>query len=197
MSYGDFTFTEVLDTFNLTTEESEGIFGDTRPKELSSLYQQTLAEYIKFIGLSSSEKLRSEALVFPLLAELVRSAPTQLNIFSGSDFTVDPSRGLNGRCDFLITKSSEFLAIRSPVIVVVEAKKSDLGEGLGQCLATMVAAQIFNGEPLRPVLGTITTGTAWIFMQLEDNVVKIDLTEYSIKQADMILGVLSSVIDKP
>ncbi len=197
MSYGDFSFTEVLDSFNLITEESEGIFSDSKPKELSSLYQQTLADYLKFVSLSSSEKLRSEALVFPLLAELVRSAPTQLNIFSGSDFTVDPSRGLNGRCDFLITNSPEFLAIRSPVIVVVEAKKSDLGEGLGQCLATMVAAQIFNGDPMRPVLGTITTGTVWIFLLLENNVVKIDLTEYSIKQADMILGILSLVIAIP
>lgn len=197
MSYGDFSFSEVLDTFNLTTEESEGIFSNIKPKELSSLYKQTLVEYIKFVSLSSSEKLRSEALVFPLLAELVRSAPTQLNIFSGPDFTVDQSRGLNGRCDFLITKSPEFLAIRSPIIVVVEAKKSDLGEGLGQCLATMVAAQIFNGDPLRPILGTITTGTVWIFMMLENNMVKIDLAEYSIKQADVILGILNSVIDKP
>ncbi len=80
---------------------------------------------------------------------------------------------------------------------MVEAKKSDLGEGLGQCLATMVAAQIFNGAPMRPVLGTITTGTVWIFLLLENNVVKIDLTEYSIKQADIILGILSSVIVKP
>ncbi|MDF5720917.1 MAG: hypothetical protein PUP91_10645 [Rhizonema sp. PD37] len=197
MSYGDFSFTEVLDSFNLITEESEGIFSDSKPKELSSLYKQTLADYLKFVSLSSSEKLRSEALVFPLLAELVKSAPTQLNIFSGSDFTVDPSRGLNGRCDFLITKSPEILAIRSPVIVVVEAKKSDLGEGLGQCLATMVAAQIFNGDPMHPVLGTITTGTVWIFLLLENNVVKIDFTEYSIKQADIILGILSSVIVKP
>ncbi|MDF5729391.1 MAG: hypothetical protein PUP92_15570 [Rhizonema sp. PD38] len=194
MGYGDFSFTEVLNSFNLITEESEGIFSDSKPKELSFLYQQTLADYLKFVSLSSSEKLRSEALVFPLLAELVRSAPTQLNIFSGSDFTVDPSRGLNGRCDFLITKSPEILAIRSPVIVVVEAKKSDLGEGLGQCLATMVAAQIFNGDPMRPVLGTITTGTIWIFLLLENNIVKIDLTEYSIKQAGLILGILSSVI---
>ncbi|MDF5718333.1 MAG: hypothetical protein PUP93_31825 [Rhizonema sp. NSF051] len=194
MSYGDFSFTEVINSFNLITEESEGIFSDSKPKELSSLYQQTLADYLKFVSLSSSEKLRSEALVFPLLAELVKSAPTQLNIFSGCDFTVDPNRGLNGRCDFLITKSPEILAIRSPVIVVVEAKKSDLGEGLGQCLATMVAAQIFNGDPMRPVLGTITTGTIWIFLLLENNIVKIDLTEYSIKQADLILGILSSVV---
>ncbi|MDR9897490.1 hypothetical protein G7B40_023400 [Aetokthonos hydrillicola Thurmond2011] len=64
MSYGDFSFTEVLDRFNLITEEREGIFSDSKPKDLSSLYQQTLADYLKFVSLSSSEKLRSEALVF-------------------------------------------------------------------------------------------------------------------------------------
>ena len=35
MSYGDFSFTEVLDSFKLITEEREGIFSDIKPKELT------------------------------------------------------------------------------------------------------------------------------------------------------------------
>jgi hypothetical protein len=35
-------------------------------------------------------------------------------MFSGEDFNVDESQGLNGRCDFLISRSTEQLAIEAP-----------------------------------------------------------------------------------
>jgi hypothetical protein len=34
--------------------------------------------------------------------------------------------------------------VEAPAIVIVEAKKSDIKSGLGQCIAEMVAAQRFN-----------------------------------------------------
>jgi hypothetical protein len=40
----------------------------------------------------------------------------------GKDFTVDASVGLNGVCDFLISRSPEQLEIEAPAIVLVEAK---------------------------------------------------------------------------
>ncbi len=64
--------------------------------------------------------------------------------FSGEDFTVDESLGLNGRCDFLISRSPEMLAIEAPAVVIIEAKQADLKTGIGQCVAQMVAAQKFN-----------------------------------------------------
>ena len=51
------------------------------------------------------------------------------------------SQGLNGYCDFLVSRAVQQTVITAPAIVVVEAKKGDLSLGLGQCAAEMVAAQ--------------------------------------------------------
>jgi hypothetical protein len=77
---------------------------------------------------------------------------------------------------------------------LVEAKDNDIRIGLGQCVAQMVAAQIFNArkgleQPL--VYGAVSTGTNWKFIMLENQVVKIDLTEYFITQLNQILGILA------
>ena len=45
----------------------------------------------------------------------------QISLFS-VEFNVDPQRGLNGVCDFIITRSPEQFFIRAPAIVIVEAK---------------------------------------------------------------------------
>jgi hypothetical protein len=41
---------------------------------------------------------------------------------------------------------SERLTIKAPVIALVEAKNDNLQSGLGQCMAEMIAAQIFNRQ---------------------------------------------------
>jgi hypothetical protein len=77
---------------------------------------------------------------------------------------------------------------------LVEAKDNDIRIGLGQCVAQMVAAQIFNarkGLEHQVVYGAVSTGTNWKFIMLENHVVKIDLTEYFITQLNQILGILA------
>ncbi len=197
MSYSEFSFTEVIDKFGLNTEERMGIFADVPELEPSLLLKQILTEYFPLLRASDNEKLRSEAFIFPLLADLRRQLKQPVNLFSGIDFNVDPQQGLNGYCDFLITQSSETFAIRSPVIIVVEAKKEDINGGLGQCLAEMVAAQIFNekkGDGGKVIYGTVTTGTNWLFLKLEGKTAIIDLDEYSIKNPAKILGILASAV---
>ena len=51
----------------------------------------------------------------------------------------------------------------SPIIVVVEAKRSDFIEGWGQCLAGLVAAQKINDDNAIPVYGIVTDGALWEF----------------------------------
>ena len=89
---------------------------------------------------------------------------------------------------------SKLLTKPFPVLTLVEAKDNDIRIGLGQCVAQMVAAQIFNSrkgveQPI--VYGAVSTGTNWKFIILEKNVVKIDLTEYFITQLNQILGILA------
>ncbi|MHC5833761.1 MAG: hypothetical protein ACYT04_000000101630, partial [Nostoc sp.] len=88
----------------------------------------------------------SELIIAPILVDLRRQLREQIGLFSGIDFTVDNSKGLNGTCHFIITKSPEILILTAPVITVVEAKKENINAGLGQCAAEMVAAQIFNKQ---------------------------------------------------
>lgn len=73
------------------------------------------------------------------------------------------------------------MKVTAPVLTLVEAKDNDIRIGLGQCVAQMFAAQTFNNrrafEKLS-IYGAVSTGTNWKFLVLEDNLVKIDLTEY-------------------
>ncbi|WP_366853759.1 hypothetical protein [Microcoleus sp. PH2017_22_RUC_O_B] len=93
--------------------------------------------------------------------------------------------------DFLLSRSPEQLFIKAPAVVLVEAKKEDLKPGLGQCLAEMVAAQRFNQQkqqPISTIYGTVTSGTVWRFLKLEEQCVSIDLTDYSLLPVEQILG---------
>jgi hypothetical protein len=80
-------------------------------------------------------------------------------------------------------------------MMLVEAKKEDILAGLGQCVAEMVAAQIFNereGNEISVIYGTVTSGTNWKFLKLEGKVVEIDLIEYYLTDVNKILGILAS-----
>ena len=89
------------------------------------------------------------------------------------------------------------MQITAPVVVIVEAKNEDVIGGLGQCMAEMVAAQIFNQkayENIPVIYGVATSGSVWRFLKLEQSLVTIDLTEYYIDRVEKILGVLIAAI---
>lgn len=127
------------------------------------------------------------------MLEVRRILNSSISVFSGEEFNVDPSIGLNGVCDFLISRSPEQLTVEAPAIVIVEAKKSDLKSGLGQCIAEMVAAQKFNeakGQSMTAVYGTVSSGTQWRFLKLEGQTVTIDFTDYPLPPIETILSFL-------
>ncbi|MFM7369314.1 MAG: hypothetical protein ACKO2Z_16300, partial [Sphaerospermopsis kisseleviana] len=83
------------------------------------------------------------------------------------------------------------------VVTIVEAKKENINAGLGQCVAEMIAARMFNereGNNIQTIYGTVTTGTNWKFLKLINQVVEIDLSEYYINNIGKILGILSSIV---
>jgi len=45
-----------------------------------------------------------------------------------------------------MSNSREQLFISTPILAIVEAKNENLKGGLGQCIAEMVAAQLFNQQ---------------------------------------------------
>lgn len=194
MSYSDFSLEKVKRTFQLTTSETVDLFAEVPELECSALLTEILRYNVPLALASNSEKARSEMIISPILIDLRRQLSEQINLFSGIEFDVDSEKGLNGVCDFIISNSPEILFVSAPVITIVEAKKENIAGGLGQCAAEMLAARIFNeraGNEIPTIYGVVTTGSIWKFMQLDGSVLSIDLTEYYLKDANKLLGILA------
>lgn len=193
MAYSDFTLAQVQQTFEVTIEESRRLFAEIAPVQPSQRLLTDLNENKSLAIAINSEKARSEFLIAPILAEVRRQASDQASLFSGVEFTVDPERGLKGFCDYILSRSKEQYYITAPVAIIVEAKNENIIAGLGQCVAAMIAAQLFNqrAEQRIPVIyGAVTTGTNWRFITLRDRLLNIDVDEYYINQIDTILAIL-------
>jgi hypothetical protein len=188
MSYSQFTLRSAIASFNLTLVEGRGLFTSINPVSLSGFLQQQLDFGLPLAVAVGSEKARSEFILAPLLGELKRT--TGWSLFSGVEFDVDTSVGLNGFVDFLMSSDPEQMFVKAPVAVVIEAKKDDISSGLGQCAATMVAAQKFN-ESVQVVRGAVTTGTVWRFLELRGDRLAIDLAE--VTDFGIVLGFLANL----
>ena len=197
MTYSDFKLSEIIQKFELTLNEVSGLFADVPEEEPSNLLTTILKENVDLAVSINTEKARSEMIISPILLEVRRNLNNEISLFSGVDFNVDNQQGLNGFCDFLISLSKEQLFIRAPIITLVESKNENLKLGLAQCIAEMLAAQLFNQQKqnaIKIVYGAVTIGTIWQFLRLEDKTISIDLTEYYIKDVKKILGILISAI---
>ncbi|MBA3924466.1 MAG: hypothetical protein H0X31_23290 [Nostocaceae cyanobacterium] len=193
MAYSDFTIRKVKQSFNLTLVEGGSFFPPIEPVAANPYLVEFLQESLPLAIAMGSEKARSELIISPILFEMRKILDRKISFFSGEEFTVDPSVGLNGTCDFLISKSPEQLIIEAPAVVIVEAKKENLKGGLGQCMAEMVAAQRFNEanqQPTQVIYGSVTSGNLWTFLKLEQQTVTIDLTDYLVSPVEKLLGIL-------
>ncbi|QSJ16756.1 hypothetical protein JYQ62_34645 [Nostoc sp. UHCC 0702] len=198
MSYSQFSIDTIETTFGITIVDAVGIFADISSVEYSDFLAQTLKKYIPLALAIGTEKSRSELILTPILVELKEQLQNKISLFSGREFNVSPEKGLTGFCDFLISKSPEQIIIKAPFIALVEAKNDNIQSGLGQCIAEMIAAQLFNqqkGNEIETVYGSVTTGTNWKFMRLTGQILEIDLNEYFLNNVGQILGILKSFIE--
>jgi hypothetical protein len=198
MSYSDFTLAKVIKEFGLKITDNYRMYSQIDEVEPSSFLTQTIEENIPLAIASNTEKSRSEMIISPILIEVRKQQKNQISLFSGIDFSVDNERGLNGNCDFIISRSPELFILTAPVIIIVEAKKENINGGLGQCVAEMLAARIFNeregNDDMSTIYGSVTSGTNWRFLKLEGDIVKIDVDEYYLSDIKKILGILASSI---
>lgn len=197
MAYSDFSLAKVSKTFELKILDAVNMFSAIPELESSNFLVETLLYTVPLAISSNTEKARSEMIIAPILIELRKQLNSEISFFSGIDFTIDPEKGLNGNCDFLISRSPELLILTAPVIIIVEAKKENINGGLGQCVAEMLGARIFNereGNDIPTIFGAVTSGTNWRFLKLKDQVIEIDLTEYYLRDVNKILGILANSI---
>lgn len=197
MPFSNFTLSKVKSDFNITTLESQILFPNIDLIKPSELLTLNLKENLSLATAINTEKARSELIIMPVLTEVRRYLQGKISLFSGVDFNVDLDNGLNGTCDFILTRSSEQFFITKPVVTIIEAKRENIPSGLGQCIATMIAAQRFNeqeGEPIDTLYGAVTTGTDWKFLKLIRQTAYIDSSDYFISEIDKILGILVSTL---
>lgn len=192
MAYSQFkTLKSLKDTFGIQTQEGIRFIPEQQPIPPSDTLENFLAYSLPVAIASGSEKARSELIISPVLLEVRQILKQSISFFSGEEFNVDESLGLNGTCDFLLSRSPELLEIEAPVFILVEAKKADLKLGLGQCAAEMIAAQWFNqtqGHAIHTIYGCVSSGTQWRFLQLQNTTLTIDLNDYSLQPIDRLLG---------
>jgi hypothetical protein len=197
MAYNNFTLDSVKHQFNLNLFDSP--FCDRLPiAEPQSEFLTIINQWLPLAQRAKSEKAKSELLVSPILVEARRLVNETVQLFSGEEFNVDRDRGLNGFCDFVFSKSTVPFLIEAPVLMLVEAKRGELDAGLGQCVAEMVAAQIFNlneGKEILTIYGCVTSGKLWQFIKLEGSDVTIDVNEYQIAPVERILGILKWMLN--
>ena len=193
MAYSDFTLRKVKQSFGLTAVEGGRFLPEVEPIAPSAILAGLLADTVPWAIAVGTEKAKSELIIAPALLEVKRLLNRQISVFSGTDFTVDIAAGLNGVCDFLISRSPEQFEIEAPAVVLVEAKRDNINSGLGQCIAEMVAAQKFNeinDIAIGTIYGSVSSGTAWRFLKLEAKTLTIDLNDYPVPPVEPLLGML-------
>ena len=199
MAYRRFKLTTLNEKLGIITKTISFIDDKLPIFKASRLLLETLAEN-EFEQLGT-EKAKSEFIISPVLKELHRQNRDKFTCFSGYEFNVDAKLDLRGYCDFLLSAESNSPIIDAPVFCLVEAKKSEIEEGFGQCGAEMVAAQLFNqrhNKPQKIIYGCVTNGFSWAFLKLEDNNLTIDphYIPLTFTEPHKVLAILQWIIDQ-
>ena len=195
MAYGDFTFDLIEERFGIKNRAGQ-IFepvialapSDWLEKALITAHELPLR----------TEKAKSELIVLPILLELRARNDKFFTIYSGENLNAAPESGLNGECDFILTKDVGSVSISYPIVQVVEAKKNDVDVGLPQCAAQLIGARRFNekkGIHVAKLYGCVTTGDQWLFLCLEHDTLTVSPTSFYLNQLGEILGAFQQIID--
>ena len=194
MVYSDFTLSDLTERFGISNERKAFVFPAISIEPTSWLQKELLDSKEMPI---KSEKARSEWIVVPILKELRNRNAKFFTIYSGDNLVGDKENGLQGECDFILSKDTKSYDISVPIFHIVEAKRNDLEEGVRQCSAQLVGAKKYNekkGIRMEKLLGCTTTGDVWQFIELSDKLY-IDNNKYYLNEIDSLLGVFQHIID--
>jgi len=198
MAFGDFSFPDVIEELGLT-EGVANLFPTAEPVPPSAEYVTMYRRAGALAGSgNASEKAKSELLIAPLLVELWARYEDRINLHSGSEVVGDRAAKLSGVCDFVIGRGQQLPRVTAPRIVVIEAKRDLIGNGYGQCIASMVGIQRFNRNAKKddgPVFGVLTTATVWKFLRLEGTTLTYDHAEFTLDPVDRLFGRLVAMIE--
>ncbi len=197
MAYNKFTLNKVKKQFGITLDSRLSMFCHINGVEINSRLSTLLADFAPLAVAIDTEKARSEWIIAPILGELRLQLIGKMSLFSGINFQVDPKQQLTGFCDFIISHSPDQLDLGTPVVMIAEAKNDNVMKGLGQAIAMMIAAQIFNQTEQHPrevIYGAVTTGTDWKFLKLVGQTVYVDADDYYLRDLDKIMAILIEMV---
>lgn len=195
MAYADFQLETAEAAFGLTSQ-LDVLFGDLDPLPIPGWLDESLARG-REAGALVSEKSRSEFIVVPILLAARNYTQNPLSIFSGQRLDVDQRLGLIGECDFILARTPPIPRLKAPIVTILEAKKNDVESGLGQCVAQMVGARLFNekaGLEPGPMFGCVTSGQVWQFLRLNGAEVTIDRDPIYLDNLGAILAAFRSIL---
>ncbi len=198
MAYSDFTLKKVKSNFSLKTIENLSLFSEIEESEISDYLEKTLKRNVPLALSINTEKARSELIIINILLEVKEKLSEKISLFSGIDFNVDKELGLNGFCDYIISNSPEQLYLDVPAITIVEAKNENIISGIGQCIAEMYAARLYNereNHNLPYIYGAVTTGDEWKFIKLIKDSAYIDNQSYYMSDIKKIVRILVNMVE--
>ncbi|MCI5150828.1 MAG: hypothetical protein D3916_15845 [Candidatus Electrothrix sp. MAN1_4] len=192
MPYGKFaTLGQVAEAFGITLKKVW--FLQEVPKNSITVPDYKTSEIKK--RLSKTSALRNEAarcnqIITPIL-NIVVDEHEPLQLWIEEPFNVDESNGLTGTPDYLIALETAGEEMAVPPICVIEAKQDKFDEGWTQALAEMVAATMKGADTC---YGIVTTGKAWEFGKLEDNVFTREPDQVTTRNLQDLFDILNWII---
>ncbi|HEX5446999.1 MAG TPA: hypothetical protein VFW87_24505 [Pirellulales bacterium] len=193
ISYREFTLEDVVRHLGVTSQEAD-LFPNAAPARVPDWLPPLMARGTRLALIS--EKARSEFIVVPILLAARELSGDQVAIYSGQRLDVAPEQGLAGECDFILALGPALPPLHAPLMTVVEAKKNDIEIGLGQCIAQMSGARLFNeraGRAEAPVFGCVTTGETWQFLRLDGQMAQLDRQRYYVDNVGKILSAFQAI----
>ncbi|RKZ74062.1 MAG: hypothetical protein DRQ57_12365 [Gammaproteobacteria bacterium] len=196
--YRNYKASELEKIFKIRLKNNDDLFKDFKPsdKDYSTL-QVDVKKMSSRLRLSKfdNEATRGSLLVSHVLWE--SATVYNLGVFFeplvnlSPEETPDLPHQLNGKYDGAL--SLDEIDLSSPIISVVEVKKSSLSDGLGQCIAEMYATlKEFKQDK---VYGIITDGEVWEFLRLENAILSVDENNYYIRHVADIVDRIGYIAD--
>lgn len=200
MAFSDFKYPQVLHDLGLTLAPTQDLFGAVPPVAPGPPVLGALPVGVRLGGGADSEFSRAVWMVGPVLADVWSRYDGSVCLIGGADFEADRPAGLSGVCDFVVSRAPHQSEVFAPAVVIMEAKRGSIPNGLGQCIAGMVGADRFNrreGRPIESIYGCVTTGSLWRFLRLTGTTVTLDQTDYTITQVENLIGIFLYLIGPP
>ncbi|MEM6838678.1 MAG: hypothetical protein AAF609_17705 [Cyanobacteria bacterium P01_C01_bin.120] len=113
-----------------------------------------IEEILPFVNLTT-EIARREILISRVVTEVVHYTQAQLRI----EYPLKVSEQLQGSLNYLLRTDTQ--------VIVIEAKKEDLTNGMKQLAVEMIALDQWMNSSQKQLIGAVTTGILWQFSQLD------------------------------